>query len=141
MSLAVLVILKVVWRFYINFFLIYIVVNNSSVMYYKKQRTVTIKGSRKISKFSEEIGKKRQYGTKRYKKFPEDEKQSLVEYRKNYYKVWKNASRWKIPLKVLGWSLLLVSSRNNKFFLFYVYIKVFLFNFILNSNNKNYFFL
>ena len=33
--------------------------------------------------------KKWQYGRERYKNLFEDEKWSLVEYRKNYYKMWR----------------------------------------------------
>ena len=41
--------------------------------------------------FKKEKGKKRQYGPKQCKNLPEDEKQQLVEYRKKYYKMRKNA--------------------------------------------------
>ena len=33
---------------------------------------------------------KRQYGSEKYKTLPEDKKQRLVEYRKNYYRKRKN---------------------------------------------------
>ena len=35
--------------------------------------------------------KNQQYGCEQYKNLPEDEKQKLVEYRKEYYKMIKNA--------------------------------------------------
>ena len=35
--------------------------------------------------------KKQQYGCERYKNLSEDEKQKLVEYRKKYYRMRKNA--------------------------------------------------
>ena len=35
--------------------------------------------------------KTRQYGCERYKYLPENEEQKLVEYRRNYYKMRKNA--------------------------------------------------
>ena len=35
----------------------------------------------------EEKKKNRQYGHERYKNLPENEKQKLVEYRRNYYKM------------------------------------------------------
>ena len=44
----------------------------------------------------EEKNKKRQHDWKRYKNLLEDEKQRLVEYRKKYYKVWKNKNASKI---------------------------------------------
>ena len=34
--------------------------------------------------------KKQQYGCERYKNLSEDEIQRIVEYRKKFYKVWKN---------------------------------------------------
>lgn len=39
-----------------------------------------------------EIKKIWQYDCKQYTNFPEHEKQGLIEHRKNYYKLWKNAS-------------------------------------------------
>ena len=36
-------------------------------------------------------GKKQEYGCERYKNLSEDEKQKLVEYRKKYYTMRKNA--------------------------------------------------
>ena len=52
----------------------------------KKQRKTTRKGS-------EEKEKKQQYCRERYKKLLEHEKQRLVEYRVNCYKMWENASQ------------------------------------------------
>ena len=40
---------------------------------------------------NEEIEKNRKYGRKRFENLSEDEKQNLVEYRKKYYRMRKNA--------------------------------------------------
>ena len=65
-------------------------VNNSSTRYYQKTKKATQnKSLQKISSFSEEEREKKWYGRERYKNLPEHEKQSFVEYRKNYYKMWK----------------------------------------------------
>ena len=44
-----------------------------------------------ISLSIEEKEKKQQYGHEQCKNLPENEKQNLVEYRKKYYKMRKNA--------------------------------------------------
>ena len=43
-----------------------------------------------ISLSDEEREKKQQYGCERYKKFSQDEKLKMLEYRKKYYEIWKN---------------------------------------------------
>ena len=40
--------------------------------------------------FGERKKKKQQYGCELYENLPEDEKQRKVEYRKKYYKTWRN---------------------------------------------------
>ena len=40
--------------------------------------------------FRERKKKKQQYGCELYENLPEDEKQRKVEYRKKYYKTWRN---------------------------------------------------
>ena len=35
-----------------------------------------------------------QYGQKRYKQFPENEKEGLAEYKKSFYEILKNALEW-----------------------------------------------
>ena len=57
---------------------------SSVTCYPKKQRKASRKAHQKYKiLFEEEKNKKRQYGFERYKNFPEDEKQKLVESRKN----------------------------------------------------------
>ena len=59
---------------------------NLSARFYQKYR----KGHERYRNLSkEDKNKKRQFTCKWYKNIPEDEKQSLVEYRKNYSKTWK----------------------------------------------------
>ena len=50
------------------------------------------KGSRKISKPKKEKEKNWQYSHKQHKNIPEDENQTVVEYRNKYYKMRKNVS-------------------------------------------------
>lgn len=59
--------------------------------YQKKQRKATKKGC-EGTKISPKR-KKREYKCKKYKNLPEDEKQSLAEHRKNYFKKRKNTSQ------------------------------------------------
>ena len=60
----------------------------------KKPKKGYKKRSQKISNLSEEeTEKEQQYGCKQYKNFPENEKQRLVEYKKNYFEMWKNTSQ------------------------------------------------
>ena len=55
---------------------------NSSAKYYED--------SKNFSK-EEEEEKQKQYGCERYKNLSKDEKQKLVEYRRKYYELRKNA--------------------------------------------------
>lgn len=51
-----------------------------------------------INLSKEERNKKPQYGPERYGTFPEDEKQSLVEYRKKINKIWKDKTSSQITI-------------------------------------------
>ena len=63
---------------------------DSSASFYKKQRESSKKGSWNVSKFSHRKKEKQQQcGWKGYKILPEDEKERLVEYRKNITKCEK----------------------------------------------------
>ena len=63
---------------------------NRSAKYYQKSKKKLQNKVREMYQnlSKEERKKKRQYGRKRYKNLPEDEK--LVQYRQEYYKIWKN---------------------------------------------------
>ena len=68
--------------------------NNSLAKYYQKIKKDYKKGSWEISKSSQRRKwKKWEHGCKRYKNFPEDYKQRLVELGKIIFKNWKNTSR------------------------------------------------
>lgn len=57
----------------------------------KKQRKRLKEGPTKgIKIFSEEEKKRRNTFANNIKNLPEDEKRTFVEYRKKYYKTWKN---------------------------------------------------
>lgn len=57
----------------------------------KKQRQATKKAHERHQNLSDE--KKQKYGCERYKNLPKHKKQRLVEYRKNCFKKWNNASQ------------------------------------------------
>ena len=59
-------------------------------MYYQENKERLQKNLVKDQNLSKEK-KKRQYGCERYKNLSEDENQKLVEYRKKYYRMRKNA--------------------------------------------------
>ena len=66
---------------------------NSSAKYYQNNKERLQKNLVKDIKvfLKKKKKKKRQYGRERYKNLQEDEKQKLVEYRKSYCKIRKNA--------------------------------------------------
>ena len=66
---------------------------DSSAKYYQNNKEIQPKKARGRyqSIFRVEKEKKQQYGRERYKNVPEDEKQMLVEYKKKYCKMRKNA--------------------------------------------------
>ena len=57
----------------------------------KKQRKIWKRATKRYRDFSEEVKNKiQQYGPRRHKTILDEEKYKLVEYRKEYEKVWKN---------------------------------------------------
>ena len=65
---------------------------DSSAKYYQNNKEILQKKLVKdIKVFIKKKKKKQQYGCKGYKNLSEDEKQKLLEYRKNYYKMRKKA--------------------------------------------------
>ena len=66
---------------------------NSSAKYFQnnKERLQKTACERYESFSKKEKEKQLQYGRKQYKNLPEDNKKRLVEYRKYYYKVRRNA--------------------------------------------------
>lgn len=76
---------------YITFFLIFKMVKKSSAKYYQKTKKKACKSYQNLSEDEKED--KQQYSCKQCWNPPEDEKQTSVDYRKSYYKVWKNVLR------------------------------------------------
>ena len=71
--------------------------NDLSAGYYKeKAKKGFKKGFWKVSRSFWRKKQTREYGCKQYKNLCEYEKQKLVEYRKEYYEVWKNKTSSKI---------------------------------------------
>ena len=66
--------------------------NDSPAKYYQNNKERLQKKLMKNMKvfLKKKKKKKQQYGHEQYKNLPEDDKQRLVEYRKNYYKMRKN---------------------------------------------------
>ena len=67
-------------------------ISNFSARHYQKSKeSLEKKLAKGIKIFLKK--KKQKYSFKKYKNLPEREKERLGEYRKNYYKTWKNASQ------------------------------------------------
>ena len=65
---------------------------NLSAKYYQgSKKRLQEKASERYQNLSKEEKKKQQYGREQYKNLPQDEIQKLVEYRKKYYRMRKNA--------------------------------------------------
>ena len=76
--------------FTFSFFFRYIKTSkNISAKYYQESKERLQKEA--CESFQKRKEKKRQYSTGRYENLSEDEKQKLVEHRKKYYKMRKNA--------------------------------------------------